>query len=279
MLIILGAFHLRSASGDEPAGGAVVVKAPERAAIPIEDTDGDGVADWKDGLEAQVFSAIATPTPLSAGEDATYTPPTTFTGKFSEAFFADYLDGKIKGEDFKDPSKLVGNAVSAINANTRSKTHSRSELTTTPTSPESVRAYGNALGDVLKAHSRNGDDEMTILEKALSTNDASLLDALGPIRDEYAGTIADALRMSVPDDLVAEHLAFLNAVEGLKTDVEAASVGLTDPLYTLARVRGHKDVQTALGTSFENIAKKLTAYGATYGADESGGFFYLFLKS
>ncbi|QQR64713.1 hypothetical protein IPH92_04090 [Candidatus Kaiserbacteria bacterium] len=277
IVIILTALNVPDQTNAEMSGSVVVATAPERNYIESVDSDGDGIKDWEESLGNR-FIEIAKSKSSStvSGTQAPYTPPTTLTGKFSEAFFQDYLDGKIKGEDFSNPEAFIGNAVTAIEKNSQSKRHSRLELTIIPSSFESVYTYGNELSLLLKKHSIKNENEAVILKRALETNNPSVLAELVPIQAVYTGMIVDALSLPVPETLVDEHIAFLNACEALATDIEAMQVAFSDPLYALARVKEYQNDAKNLAKSFGNFAKAFTAEGVTYANTEPAAFFYLF---
>ena len=277
VVIILGALVVKNVGTESPAGAIVVSKAPEREYINSLDSDGDGIKDWEESLQGKVFETIDTPTstPLTDINEP-YEPPTTFTGKFSEAFLQDYLQGKINGEDFSDPTQFIGGAVSAIEKNTQSKTHSRLELAVTPSTPESIRAYGNEIAGIIKSHSIDNESEAVILQKALTADDPDKLKELDPIHAVYKNSISDALRINVPDTLADEHITFLNACEAILTDIEAMQVAFTDPLYSLARMKNYESDAGALFTSLKSIGTALTESGASYLNNEPGAFFYIF---
>lgn len=277
IVIILVALNVSNANSTSMSGSAIVAAAPERNYIESTDSDGDGVKDWEESLGTR-FVEIATNKSSStqSGTQIPYTPPTTLTGKFSEAFFEDYIDGKVKGEDFSNPEAFIGGAVSAIEKNTQSKRHSRIELTIIPSSFETIYTYGNQLSEILKKHSKNNENEALILQRALEANDPSMLDALAPIHDVYAGTIIDVLSMPVPDTLVDEHLAFLNVCEAFVTDIQAMQSAFEDPLFALARMKQYETDAKGLAESFKKFAQAFTAEGVTYSNTEPASFFYLF---
>ncbi len=274
IVIILGALHVNATTAQPQEAQVVVAVAPERTYIEATDSDNDGIKDWEESLG---IKAITPPAPNNEAEGAEpYEEPTTFTGKFSEAFFQDYLQGKINGQDFSDPSLLVGNAVTAIEENTQSKRRSRLELTIVPATFEAMREYGNRIPEIVVKYQTGGVNEVTILKQALDTNDPAVLAKLAPIREAYVGMINDMLKMSVPDSFVNEHLALLNAYEAILTDIEAMEKAFDDPLYALARVRKYYDDVTAMANSFKAMGEALGENGITYANDELGAFFYLF---
>ncbi len=276
-LIILCALAVKNSADAEQTGSVIVARAPVRTPIAARDSDKNGIEDWQESLQDRVYKTIDTPTSTFAVDlSEPYTPPETFTGKFSEAFFKDYMEGKVNGQDFSDPSALVGTAVEAIEKNTQSKRHSRLELTIVPTTPESIRAYGNRVAEIMQIHSINNEPESYILQNALEANDPKMLAELEPIRNVYVETIVDTLAMDVPDVFADMHVDLLNANEAIALDISAMQVSFTDPLYSLARVKSYKDDAGALFKSISAIREKTTQEGISYGNDEPGAVLYLF---
>lgn len=275
--IILGALYVGNKSVSGTTGSVIVSQAPLREAIGIADSDGDGIQDWEESLQGKVFETIDTPTSTALTEDnESYAPPTTFTGKFSEAFFKDYLQGKIDGRDFTDPTAFIGTAVEAIEQNTQSKRHTRLELTLIQSDFESIHEYGNRVSEIMQMHSANTINEALILQNALTANDPKILEGLKPIRIAYTDIIEDTLRMEVPDAFAGRHVDLLNAYELILTDIEAMQVAFADPLFSLARVKSYEKDAQALYDALKAIAVLLDQNNATYANDEAGAFFYLF---
>ncbi|MCF7816058.1 MAG: hypothetical protein K9M10_02500 [Candidatus Pacebacteria bacterium] len=278
IVVILSALYVGNTSNEASLQGSVVAAPPStRTLIDAKDSDGDGVQDWQKALEAKAFDTIITPSStIPVYGDDEYQSPTTLTGKFSEAFFQDYLTGKMQGVDFSDPSAFVGKAVDAIDQNTLSVRHTRLELALIPDSPEAIRDYGNQVTEIILRYSINNENEALILQRALETNDSRELDALTPIYQAYTNIIRDTLAMQVPVSLALMHLDLVNAYESILTDIGAMQVSFTDPLYSLARVRGYEDDTQSLFFALQTIGSALTAQGVAYTNDEPGAAFYLF---
>lgn len=277
-LIILGALTVKQNSRAEEQGTIVADENTGAAYIATKDTDEDGTPDWEENLqEIFVEKAQLSSSTLAAyrGGDS-YEPPTTLTGKFSEAFLKDYLDGKMKGEDFSDPTAFVETAVTAIESNTQSVTYTRRDITIVPAPMESVRAYGNRLAEINISNAINNENEALILQRALQANDPKILEDLAPIRTVYETMIAEALLMEVPDELADEHVAILNAYAAILLDVKAMQLAFDDPLLALARIKVYEEDARTLLTVFQALNGALDAYGVTFTTDEPGSFFYLF---
>jgi hypothetical protein len=277
VVIILGAFYVRDNGKLVADGSVVALPAPERTAITTKDSDGNGVEDWEENLQERFFETISVPTSTVGSEDTgPYEPPTTLTGKFSEAFLKDYLEGKVQNADFSDPTALVGGAVKAIDGSTRSKRYTQLQVAQVPTTQDSVREYGNRIAEIVAMHSIENENEAVILQRALDADDPALLEPLAPIQEVYEKVIRDALLVSVPDALTDEHVAFLNASEAIKTDIGAMRVAFTDPLYTLARMRSYEADATSLFNALTAMAKTFDAEGVRFRNDELGAAFSMF---
>ncbi len=278
IVIILSALYVEGNTPVTASTGALVASAPDRLYIESRDSDGDGMKDWEEDLGGVAFKTVLSPSSTSSADMASesYIPPTTFTGKFSEAFFKDYLQGKVNGQDFSDPSALVGNAVEAIDTNTASKWHTRLELTIVPTSGEVLREYGNKIPEIIAKHSVKSESVTTILAEALSANDSSILKKIEPVAVMYQDTLKDMLYMEVPDAIIEEHTALINVYEATVTNLDSMQNAFNDPLYALARIKGYEDDGKSLALAFKTISETLTSNGITYTNDELGSFFYLF---
>jgi hypothetical protein len=273
VLIVLVAFAVAKRADNGTATEGKLEIAPGRSYIETSDADGDGVPDWEEGFNDRIFAAIATPTSTAT---TTYTGPSTFTGKFAEAFFEDYMQGKMNGADLTDPTKLVTGAVQAVEANTKSRTYSPSEIVVTADSEDALRAYGNLIGEILITYSTpNNENEGIILQRALEKNDPAELAPLTPILATYTDYIRYTLAVPVPASLAKEHLTLIDAYEAIRTDIEAMQVAFTDPLYSLARVKRYQDDASGLYYALQSIAAALTDADIFYAKDEPGSVLYL----
>lgn len=279
ILIVLGALYVSSNLPEKtlPEEPVSIQKPVTRGSVEITDVNKNGIPDWEDSLEDKIIDLIIVATSTEGvGTSETYIPPTTFTGKFSEAFLQDYLEGKMSGEDFSDPTAFVEGAISSIEQNTLSPKHTRGELTLIPTTPEILREYGNELVSIMTRHSKTTESELAILSRVLETEDEALLAQLKPIEESYTATIADTLGMPVPDMLAREHVELLNAYEAVRLDLEAMQQLYTDPLYALARIRIYESDIQSLSSILKTIGGIIDDNGIIYSREESGSFFYIF---
>ena len=278
MIVVLGAFLVTQKSEVPKEAGTVVSALPDRKSIEPIDSDGDGIEDWKEDLQARVIASIQVPT-STPGDTSTllYEPPTTFTGKFAEAFFTDYIAGKAQNEEGIDKELIVENAIKAIDANARSRTYQVRDITIIPDSPEAVKQYGNRIAHIITRTSNDTgttESEILILKRALETKNPEALQELAPIREAYAKFVAETLKVPVPASFSLSHLALLNSYEAIRTDVSTMEQAFTDPILSLARLQHYEADATSLFESLKRIATALIAHGVTYENDEPGAIIY-----
>lgn len=279
MILILGAFHVSSQKENATnanSGSVVVSKSPSQLDIETRDSDGDGTPDWEELLKDKAFKSVTATSSASFTPSDTYVPPTTLTGKFSEAFLQDYLEGKMHGEDFSDPTQFIDGAIRTIDANTASKKHTRAELNIIPADETSIREYGNEIVTIMNRHSKKSESELAILGRAIETNNPDVLNDLAPIQIGYENITADTLHIEVPSELALQHVNLLNAYEAVTFDIQAMQLAFSDPLYALARIRLYPEDVNNLVLVLKEIAGTLDAQGIVYTKDEPGAFFYIF---
>lgn len=262
-----------TAQGDDIRSGGN--EALVRASLEENDTDGDGIPDWEELLRDKAFRTITSPTSsLATPKEEEYEPPTTLTGKFSEAFLQDYLTGKMSGEDFSDPSQFIQSAIDAIDASTGSKKHTRAELTIIPATKENMRTYGNELARIVSKGEQWTDiDALTILYTSLKENNPAILSELIPIKNTYADIIDHLVSLPVPDSLALHHIGLLNAYEATFASIHAMSLSFDDPLLTLSQLQTSDAVHIA---PLKNILTLFDTEGIIFMDTEPATYFYKF---
>jgi hypothetical protein len=284
--VILGALYVRAHTDASPSGETAVVAAtPTRTYIEATDSDGDGIKDWEETLQARVFESIQTPTSTPTANAEPYVAPTTLTGKFSEAFLKGYLDDKMALDETEDPlsdegkAAFVNSAVAATEDQSQSKRYTQLEIIIEENdSPEALHAYGNTIAQIIMNHpvTRAEESETYILQKALETNDPSLLSALTPIKETYGAMVRDTRTVPTPKQLVRVHLELLNGYQAILTDIEAMQLAFVDPLYGLARINQYKGDALSTLHALEGIVSILSEHDVVYTQSEPGSFLYLF---
>ena len=277
-ILVLGAFFVseRSTVAQENVDGSIVSSAPERSYIEEADKNNDGTPDWQEVLTAQVIDTIKLPSSTPEGVGLAYEKPTTFTGKFSEAFFTDYLGGRMNSETLgeNDKKALVESAVRSIESNTASKVYTMSEILLVPDSEDALHAYGNQMVEIVNRHSIKNELETSILKRALEQNDPAILNDLAPIRQVYERVLSDSLAVPVPQSVAVAHTNIMTAYAGVLNDISGMEQAFSDPLLALASLQKYEKDMNYL---YENIKKTVTiliSNNVFYEKDEPGAFIY-----
>ncbi len=269
VVVITAAFFLRG-GGETTAAGNLAIITENLAVRPeARDGDGNGIEDWREELEKSVVKEI-TPTFASTSPNEEYEEPTTFTDKFARSFFQSFMEGKMMGQTPEDKTALIEEAIESVAKNTSQKIFTEKDINTAETNGTSLREYGNMVGEVLSRAVVSQTEPMAILQEILDTQDETKMGVFKIQKETYARILKMMLIVPTPRTLSTQHLELVNSIEALRMDFEAMEVALTDPLYTLARVKRYEEDQTFFMASLQNIQKNLSAEGIVYSNDEYG---------
>jgi hypothetical protein len=279
--VILGALYVRAHSdGASPQEAAVVAESTTRSHIETTDSDGDGIMDWEESLQAHVFESIAVPTTTDASSTEPYVPPTTLTGKFSEAFLKGYLNEKIAKGDTNinltdaERADFINSAIAAAEQNTEVKHYTPVDIHIVPTSDESLRKYGNDIMNTIIKNPVKDINVFLILSKAIESNDPKILNEIKINEQIYKKVVADSLLIDVPEKLVETHIELLDSYEALQSDFAGMQLTFDDTLYSLMHVRRYGDDNIKMLAALRSIKKTLMEAGVFYDKNEIGSLFY-----
>jgi hypothetical protein len=237
----------------------VVTKAPERNAIPIADSNGDGVPDWQEAL--QVTEAIKT-----SSSTTPYITPNTLTDQFALEFFEQMVRNESNGAFSKSPKELVAALSAPLAAQATDPIITAKQiLVSTDNSAAALTAYGEAVAQIIITHDDpSGENEAIILERALRDSNPEELKKLDGKIDVYTDVLNKTLSLSVPSAVKAEHLLLVNAYQAILGDLYAMQNAFNDPMHALLRMKRYQDDATVLGNTLVTLATKLTRSGATW---------------
>ncbi len=245
------------------------------------DTDHDGTPDGEEVKKGR-DPAIAGPNDTLKKETAikniienSVAPDANPTERLSQDFFAQYLSLKQSGQDLSDTQKntMIGDLVakqisvpSAYKVYTTANFHILSDG-----SQDAIRAYGNNLGAIIAANSVTDlENEVSILQSAITNQDASALKDLDPIISRYQAVIDGSLALPVPPTAIDLHVHFVNALSGLVDSITKMKLVIEDPLTSLKGINVYGDSRTALEKSISDFAQYFKANDVTYNAQEYG---------
>lgn len=248
--IVSGAFVMAKNKVTKSSAVAVI-PVIERQHIDISDRDKDGVPDWQDALLTEDPIIIATST-------ATYTPPTTVTGKFAVSFFKDFIHSKIYGVLGDSKEDLVKKTITQLKKEAVDELFTQDDIQVIAnTDTPSLRVYGNQVAQIILDQEVATENELMILQDALDYNQPETLEKLSPIATAYGDVLLDLLALEVPPSYTQKHLDLLNALNAVLTDVRAMQNVDHDAMYALLRVKRYQDDALGLSNALTNLFNAL----------------------
>lgn len=261
VLLIGGSFIVSPGTGaavPDPRVEAVVAPAPPRNFIDVDDTDGDGIADWKQTLPS--FPSMQ-PSATSSTEVDTHTET------LAVQTLQRLMQSNISGGFGEDLGSITGDTQRYIAELATDTFFTEADITiSSDTTNAALRSYGNAIARIVRDNALEGstEGEIVIVGKALRDGTPETLAALAPIIASYDGMIEDMQHIGVPRTLTEEHLDLLNAYNALRIDIDGMRQAFTDPVYALARFQRYQDDAEGLYYAIVNLYTKLHEDGVRW---------------
>lgn len=245
--------------------------APIRSAIAVTDSDNNGIEDWRD-----VFT---TAEPVIIGEpSASYTPPTTVTGRLGISLFEDFVRSKNAGPFGQSQEELVVDTVNKLARETEIQLYGMSDITVLETWEDAdVKNYANILGGSILTNSKPGmESELVILVDILSNQKSNRVQELELIAGFYKNMRNDALAAPVPVVFVKEHLDLINTYEAIYQDISAMQQSLNDAAVSLLHIRRYQEDALGLELALQNMYGALEPHAALFTANDNAVIFGTF---
>jgi hypothetical protein len=287
-----------------PGGINSIINAVAGGDTDKKDSDSDGLKDWEENLWGTNINNVDTDgdgtndgdevdnnrNPLIAGPDDVFqenaftkqelsdsSDGLTETEKFSQEFFREYLSLKNSGISFDDEGVqdfFLSSTLEKAQIAGSSNVYTSDDINIIyDNSREAVRAYGNAMGNIISKYSVEKENEAVILKNAVETNSKKELEKLDPIIVAYKDHIRDFLTVSVPQNAVGVHLRLINSFSSLAYTIEGMRVVFEDPLTTLNSIAVYQSDVQELADSFIDSNEYFNIENVSFDENESG---YLF---
>lgn len=243
-----------SKAESEPADNSnLVVGTPLRTHLSIEDRDGNGIPDWQEAL-------IRTETLTLDNPDNEAYVPETVTARFGANLLEKIIRSKFQGPfGFGSHDDIIDSALNTLTNEVEDKPFTRNDLNIVPAADETaLRAYGNALAQIMYSQPTDKDLGLTVLEDALQRNSPERLKDLLPLQSAIVSMQNELLALPVPSAYADLHLDYINIHQALAGNLAAMQQAFDDPLYAFVRVRGHREDAELFLFVLGEIYKKLT---------------------
>ncbi|KKU60213.1 MAG: Ricin B lectin [Parcubacteria group bacterium GW2011_GWA2_47_12] len=245
------------------------------------DTDRDGMGDAeeiKNGRNPLIAGANAL---LDSATVATKVNPDAKksipdTERFARELFATYLSSRQEGLPLSQNE--IANIIDTVSASVPDEApqlfSEKDAKTFTEENESALRAYGNALGAVLKKPWPSRENELAVFERAIQdpNPETARLDLanLTPISLAYGNLGNAVMKIPVPQNALAIHLRFANTTMEIRENIRGMSVALDDPIKTVSAIARYLDAAPRLGESLTALRNFLETRGISYTEDENG---------
>ncbi len=248
--------------------------APIRAAIPVEDTDNNGIEDWRD-----IFS-VAEPVVIGAPA-ASYTPPTTVTGRLGVNLFEEFVRAKNYGPFGRTQEEVVTDTVRELARETEQVLYGLNDISILNTwNDTDIKNYANVMGgSILQNSDANLDNELVILTDVIANKNGERIKELSLIAGFYKNMRDQALSTPVPSIFAKEHLDLINVYEALYQDIIAMTTSLEDPAVTLLRIRRYQDDALGLELALQNMYRALEPHAGLFSTNDPATVFGAFINT
>jgi hypothetical protein len=227
------------------------------------DTDSDGTTDGQEVLLGRnplvkgpkdfiaSKSSAATTSITAAPEEL------TATDVFARDFFAQYMKLNQSGVKVTSDNadQIASNYLkSAPLPNVAAKKYVVNDLKITNSSATDLLNYQNAITAVFTKYWPTEDtDEFGILYETFSKDNPATLSKLSETIAIYKNALDNTLALSVPQTVVTEHLAVVNALSVYIETLKMIQLAYTDPISSLAGLKVFTTNNTNLTTSMANL--------------------------
>ncbi|MFM2424194.1 MAG: hypothetical protein RLZZ70_585 [Candidatus Parcubacteria bacterium] len=245
----------------------------DREYIAVVDNNTDGIEDWREEF------VITAPIIVSEVSSSTvpFTVPETATDQIGIRLFESLLLSKTNNQAPQTTAELVGRTTDKVGNLAQDTLYTLSDVITVPLTPLAIRTYGNTMGQSLINHNVvGGDDELTIVQRALNTNSPAELEKLEPLSAMYKALRDDALNTPVPERFAKNHLDLINAYHTMHNNLENFKLIFDDPIMALLRIKRYQDDATALAITLNTVYRASSPYTSLFTADDPAMVFIAF---
>jgi hypothetical protein len=251
-----------------------IAKAPPRISVAVSDNDQNGVEDWRD--------AFVSAEPIILDDlNASYTAPTTVTGRLGITFFEDIIRAKNYGPLGRSETEVIADAVNELSEETNQTLFGMKDISILEDwSDDDIRNYGNAMAGVITRNNQEGmDSEVDILNDIMMRGKTERLAELKIIASVYKNMRDESLLVPVPKLFLKQHLDLINTYDAIYKDIYAMTLSLEDPAVALLRIKRYEDDALGFSIALANMYDALEAHATLFSASDPALLFANFNQS
>ncbi len=251
---------------------AITTTIPDREFIPVVDTNGDGVEDWREEFVVQApIELPGTTTPVD------FAMPTTVTDQVGIQVFESLLKTKANLQFSQSNDEIITKTTSRISSLASDTLYTDKDIIVVPTDPVAIRRYANTMGQSLITNNVTGSEgELKIVYTALQTNNQTQLEALEPIAEMYMKLRDEALATPVPERFAKDHVILINAYHAMYRNITDFGLIFDDPMVALLRIKRYQDDATALALVLQEMYRNAAPFASLFTEDDPASVFVAF---
>lgn len=231
------------------------------------DTDSDGTPDGEEVLAGR-NPLVAGPddqmpqtseVSIDLGADVKPGAGLTTTDALAINLFKNYLEKKQGGQTLTaaDEQALVSAIAASGNVASKPPRYTEGNLSIAEVSSSTLNSYRSSLERILSAAFSVQENELLTLQRALTQNDASAMATFESNVLLYKKVTKDLLAAKIPRDAATVHLALVNTIAAIATNLEDLETIKSDPLIAFVAISQYEGRQAALAQSFRNLSSYL----------------------
>lgn len=271
---------------------------PDSVVLLEDDADNDGLKDWEetlwqtdplnadtdgdttpDGEEVAAGRHPAIPGPDDAlnqalnSELASSTLSTT--NILGQTLFSEYITLRNKGVTFdEDTSSLfIENLLGGLSTTDAGSVpiYTSADIVIETTASETAsKTYGNTLATLLNTPASASTNELIALQTFAQTGDIHSIGDLAPVIAHYDTTINSLLNLPTPTPFVEEHLALIQGLARVRTDVEGIHAITDDPLTAFLALSSYKASTQTLRDALRALSDEFVTQAVVFSSSEAG---------
>lgn len=198
------------------------------------------------------------------------------TEVFAREFLSEYSKVKKSGGELTGDSQteIITNILSNPNIVEDLRQYSEGELiVSNDNSPLSLKKYGNTMGEILKENPYRDENEISILNRALQSEDEEILLKLDPIISSYENILNKMLKVSTPKEAVQIHLYILDSTNQMLQTIKNFRNVFEDPVSGMVSIGNYEATTKGLLSSFVNAQEFFKQKGISFSESETGSYF------
>jgi len=245
--------------------GVIKIGTPSAGAyaypLPENDSDGDGVPDWLEALDARA--------PTQSADELFETYNTNAaTDRLGEDFITGYLALSQGGPvDQEAGARFAERLAESVYARTAFEPFTEDGLNTSnDDSYEGMIAYRDVMQDVLEPFLGLQDPEFVIFARYIEGNDPAALASLADSARTYKAAGEALMEVTVPRGAVTAHIHATNALAFYGVVLEDLVRFAHDPIASFALLRTMSEAEAQVYLSFNELSTYYTeVYQSRYG--------------